>query len=163
MTTRLWLFWSDLGWDSNHIAPLGVVWGLFAVSHGKTLYKLGLITAISLVLNLGVFLYLANVDVSEGASRYVLSRFWPQAYLCCYALGSAALRHSIMASGLPPYGQAGVLLAVLAGIGYGAAGTEPQYQHERVYVESVLQSLPRGSLLLLQGDTPMYVGRYLQV
>jgi hypothetical protein len=74
-----------------------VVWGVWAVVEVRGLRRVGYVILTSLSLHVCLFLPLANVDVADALVRYVLRRFWPQAYMCMYALCAAAARQGMHA------------------------------------------------------------------
>jgi hypothetical protein len=65
---------------------------------GGGLLGVGCVVVVGLGLHLCVFLALANVDITDHTSRYVLSRFSSQAYLSCSFLATAALYRSTSSS-----------------------------------------------------------------
>ena len=89
--TRIWLFMSQLSRDSAGSGAVLAVWGLHIILSGIpsswkagpaqqhfAMLGVGGVAVIALTLHLFAFLALANVDIWDHTSRYVLSRFSPQ-------------------------------------------------------------------------------------
>jgi hypothetical protein len=138
---------------------------------GGGLLGVGCVVLVGLGLHLCVFLALANVDITDHTSRYVLSRFSSQAYLSCAFLATAALYRSTSSYLLlrRPRVRLCVLGALLAlqVVWIARRWRELDQSSNRLvrqYLSAAFDCIPKveaGSILLVQGDTPMYVAKYL--
>ncbi|KAJ1472825.1 hypothetical protein T484DRAFT_1914080, partial [Baffinella frigidus] len=155
------------GQDATPLLPAALPFGVAAAlsPHTPGFRGVGGVIVGALGMHLA-WLTLANVDIGDPTARHVLSRFWPQAYLWCFALAATAGHRLLGVLARWPWLRVCLRLAILAMAG---AALHKGFRHHQSrppgvaedYLRAVLGSLPHGAILFTQGDTPMYVAKYL--